>query len=245
MRQLIGVSREFAFPDTSLRIRLFWNLVGFRWWAIRDWVAYRRLLQVPDYELTRHVNFLFDQQPDLNTWRVDKYRRWIGPDQSMSAVTWHEFTLADSFFLRYKETGEEIFLKMLCATLFRRKGRGRKHNPNSGQFTGDQRKPFNPNIPDKELKSIERWPEWIRGGVLLNYEGIRRHLEEQFPHVFSQENKNNIINGPKGWEPVTLSLSGEKFGTYDQTLRTPFKTVLRHMEMNAIEIERIKSKDHG
>lgn len=245
-RQLVNVVRTFLSSDKDhLRIRLFWDLVTFRWWKLRDWLMIYRLMQVPDYELAPHADFLLGKDPKLSAWVLTRYRSLFGPNTSMSCVSWQEFTIADTFYLRYRQTREQKYLHLLCATLYRPAGKKAHHKPGHPDYAGDRRREFNSNIPDRHIEKISQWPQHWHEAVLINYEGIRRQIEQEFPYVFSEDNDQQVIQGPKGWDPVTIKLSGDKFGSYRDTQRTPFRTVLKHMEMNAIEIERLNQRTHG
>ena len=114
------------------------------------------------------------------------------------------------------------------------------HDPKHADFAGDERRPFNTHITAKLEKQIYNWPDAFHYAVVLNYAGMRRKIEFEFGRVFNQDSEASVIDAPKGWKPVT----GEKFGNLKETERSPFREVLRHLEMNAYEIERLK-ENHG
>lgn len=244
-RQLSRVARTLFYPpEQDLAPALFFDLIEFRWYRPADWLRMWRLHFVPDYELIPHITYLLQEKPALTKWIVDciplRSRRLYGPDRDMRTVTWQEFTIADSLYLRYRQHQSPYYLKMLCAVLFRPHGQKSYNQPHDPDFCGDLRREFNPNISDEHLRKLSEMDSAWQLAVLLNYEGIRRHIEEDHPHVFNSDHQEEVIQGPKGWEAVTISLSGEKFGDYHSTKAMPFKLVLKHMEMNAVQIERLK-----
>jgi hypothetical protein len=241
-KQLINIAPLLHEENINL-VKIFFALILLKWYKPKDWLILYRLTNVPASELSFHVRWLLEDKPPKR-WMIHQFKGLVGPDLFWHNITWLEFTVADSLFCRYHETKDLSYARSLSATLFRKKGVGSIYDPKHADFTGDERRPFNTHITTKLEKRINAWSDAFHYAVVLNYAGVRRKLEFEFERVFDQDNEGAVIDAPKGWKPVTLSVSGEKFGNLKETERSPFREVLRHLEMNAYEIERLK-ENHG
>ncbi len=220
---------------------LFYALLDLKWYKPGDWLKMYRLARVPSTEFHPFVTWLLGNTY-LTKWKIACYCGLYGPDKNWNAMSWYEFTLVDSLYCRYSESKDRSVLHSLSAALFRKPGNGSKFDPLSDDFSGDRRKPFNAHITDKHFKRVATWPATVHDAIFINYSGMRRALEKEFPRVFSTDEADQSIKGLKGWKPVTISVSGDKFGSIKETEQSPFKEVLRSLEMNAIEIEKLKTK---
>lgn len=228
--------------DRFSLVDIFFALLSLKWYNPKDWIKLYRLSHVPASVLVKHTGWILDEEIRLKGWKLPKLKGLFGPDEDFRSVTWKEFIVADSIFCAYWQNKDPELLKNLSLTLFRKKGAAERFDPASDQFCGDVRIPFKGHVTEQNRRKVDRWPSRLHLAVLLNYIAIRRTIEEQYPRVFSSSSPGDD-GGLKGWEPVTISVSGEKFGDLEKTERTPFRKVLKLLEMNAIELEKIKRRN--
>lgn len=238
--QLIRVASAILKDRVDLTF-LFFALLDFKWYRLKDWIAIFRLRQVPATEFHPHVTWLLGDDY-LREWVISQFKGYRGPDSHWVCLSWYEFTMVDTLFCRYADTKDRRYLHHLSAALFRTPGQGPEFNPLSEDFSGDVRRPFNSNIPDAHVDRVSRWPETFHDAVFLNYSGMRREIEREFPRVFSSDEPDQSPTSMKGWKPVTITVSGTKFGNIKETEKTPFREVLRSLEMNAVELEKMQEK---
>lgn len=240
--QLLRISSALLQDRVDLAF-LFYALLELKWYKPRDWVKMYRLARIPSTEFHPYVTWLLGDGY-LKKWRLSHFKSLVGPDENWNSVTWLEFTVVDSLYCKYCDTREPFVLHSLSAALFRKKGDESKHNSFRPDYCGDSRRDFNIHITDKHFKKVSKFPTAFHDAIFINYSGMRRAIEKEFPRVFSSEDVNQSISSLKGWKPVTVSVSGTKFGNIKETEQSPFKEVLRSLEMNAIELEQLK-EDHG
>lgn len=221
---------------------VFFALLQFKWWRWRDWVMLHRLRNIPAKVFEKYVKWAL-KEPSFCLWKIKSYGFCYGPDENLNKMSWQEFTVVDGIYLRYQKTGNWDLAIHLAATLMRGKGIGPVYDPNKDDFRGDVRKPFNTWISPSHYIYISTWPKAVINAIVFNYEAVRRAIEQDYPRVFSNDNENQSIVGPAGWKPITISIAGRQFGTVKETNLAPFKEVLTSLELNAMELEKLK--DNG
>lgn len=168
-----------------------------------------------------------------------RLKKYFGPDDRLFNVVFEEYLEADNHFLAFSKSGEVNDLDKLVATLYREKSR--KHNPNKTNYKGDLRQVFNNNLVKPRAKRISKLDEKIKWAILLYYQGCRRFLALNFPHVFDSPKGSS----EKGYGPLSLidALTGDDV-TKNKAVRTSYLyDVMVRLERAAILHEKSKPKN--
>jgi hypothetical protein len=181
------------------------------------------------YSLTELTNFIFEANtlticpiPYIKT----AFRKFYAPNNRLGNITAFEFAFADSFFMKYMDGGELESLELLIATIYRP----------YALFTR-KRKAFDRDKINYSLKAVKKLSYAEKQLILLWYMGCRIQIIENNSALFSNENQSSAKNN--GWLPVILALSGDKFGSFDQTGHTDLHLIF--MELHELK-ERNKPK---
>jgi hypothetical protein len=111
-----------------------------------------------------------------------RLRPLYGPANRFYNVRFGEFIAADNFFRRWMATKQDEFLDKLIAVLYRPADRNEK--PDSRNFHGDRRQPFNEHNINSRAKQVSRISPVVKMAVALWYNGCLHHLSVNFPHCF-------------------------------------------------------------
>ncbi len=160
-----------------------------------------------------------------------RLRLYHGPKEKLFSLVFEEYLEADNHFLAYTNGNDPSDLDKLVATLYR---------------TG-KNKVFNSEMVDAHSKKLHNLNSEIKLSVLLFYQGCRKFLAANFPHVFSSSggaSKNNY--GPLG---LIDALTGDDV-TKNKAVRSSFLfDVMVRLERAAVqkeemerELEKLKKK---
>ena len=196
----------------SLRIEFLSILLGVRsYYLMRLTKMGRSFLGLfPDeiQELCQQTNFLF-QENNRTINPIPKVKRWChiyyGPSDRLANITAGEFHFADLFFQEWMDTDNESTLDKLVAVLYRPKGKGFLHDPDSDFFSGDIRIPFNQNSIEARAKRLSKISRVKKLAIAHFYEGCRNVIIEAYPEIFKKTGKGS--RSSEGWIPVFRSLS--------------------------------------
>lgn len=256
-------------------LRFLWNYSGqLAYGLVLLATLYKVPLQIIDtldeeetaIELER-LRFLFGNE--LNKWILKKLgpdsykkkwflpysfaRKYHGPDDQLSSLTFAEFMHAENYFSKYDLTKNEQFLNGLIAILYRPKA-------SKQQFlvSGDHRTAFNPNDVAKRSNKLSRLENDVKQAILFNYAAVRLHFASLFPNVFetpdqdqSQATKENREQ-TGSWLDIGLSLARKEraLGDFKDLEKTNVYLVLKVLDSVIKEykeqqeyLERIKKHD--
>ena len=151
-------------------------------------------------------------------------QRYYGPREAFRSLRFDEFIFADTYYLRYLQTGGEHYLDQLVATLYRPERED--FNPLAVTYAGDRREDFNEHLVPARARRLASLPDHYKHAVLLYYRGCRRLLEQRFEYVFSEGNTAKA--SATGWQDVLHELAG---GVHrlEATARQGLHNVLREM----------------
>lgn len=170
------------------------------------------------WDLTQLTNFVFESNT-LTKCPLPRVRlgfhSYYAPNDGLGNIKASEFHFADLFFMQYSETGSEESLINLIATIYRPAKR----------FTKGIRVPFNHELIEDYAKHLKRLSYAQKQLILLWYIGCREAMIEANKDLFSKPNENEAQSG-RGWLPLIMALSGDKFGTFEQTGLTDFALIL-------------------
>jgi hypothetical protein len=171
------------------------------------------------FELSELTNFIFENN-NLTKCPVPtiKHESEIlhAPSDRMGNIVAMEFATADHYYMQYHENPDDDALTKLIATLYR-----------PLNIDGFERIDFNKNNDVKYFKAAASIDETLRQSILLWYIGCRSHIIKNNSDVFSKDNESTAK--ASGWLPVILAMSGNKFGTFDQTALTDFHLILMEL----------------
>jgi hypothetical protein len=210
------------------RIELLWVLFGINWalgLAITP-VQYAQILPLTDFLLAETVGLTTQLLPSVQLrWY---HRRLWGPADSLRNVSFLEFVFADSYFMAYANSQDEQWLHKLLAVLYR--PQRFPYRPNSTTYGGDRRQDFNENLVEARAQQLAQLPMAEQRAILTWYRGCRQALEQKYPLVFTPEHEQQAVDNSGGWAHVLREMSGQAFGTLEQTGRENLHTVLAKME---------------
>jgi hypothetical protein len=139
----------------------------------------------------------------LPVFLVDR-KRYYAPREAFRNLRFDEFIFADTYYLRYLQTGGEHYLDQLVATLYRPERAG--YNPEAVSYAGDRREDFNEHLVQARARRLAKLPDHYKHAVLLYYRGCRRLLEQRYGYVFSGDNTAKA--SATGWQDVLHELAG-------------------------------------
>lgn len=161
------------------------------------------------------------------------FRRYQGPANRLSNINISEYRRTEIYYQLYQSTRDEMYLNLLCATLFRPK--------TNRPIDEDPRKPILENDLKKRAETFKWLHPNLRHSILLFYEGCRGYIIKTHPRIFQKSNDNKA-KGLFDFEEIVLAISGDKFGTFYQTQFTNLYLFLKHLNDRMEEADRIKRK---
>jgi hypothetical protein len=181
------------------------------------------------YLLTQVSNFVFKSN-DLIKCPIKciskMFTKLYPPHDKLGNIKAEEFAFADGFFVQYLDNGSLDYLDLMIACLYRPLD---KHNGSRVLFNKDK--------ASKSLSVVKKLTYAEKQVILIWYQASRKWMVENNKELFSSDNQNEAKN--KGWLPVILALSGDKFGTFEQTGQTDMHLIF--MELKEMK-ERSKPK---
>jgi len=133
-------------------------------------------------------------------WR---FTRYYGPEELLNNITAGEFHFAEKAFVGAMQEDKEA-LAMLCAILYRPKGKTGAHTPGHADFKGDVRLPFNRHEVEERAKRFTKLPGKYAYPVLLWFAGQRAAIINNYPEVFSGSGDGGSADG---WLDVFRALA--------------------------------------
>ncbi|WP_266206237.1 hypothetical protein [Pontibacter kalidii] len=219
-------------------LQLLKTLLGIKWVIIHQFTGVQRLGLYLLLDFLGTVG-LTKQLVPLLTCRAQKTlsaEELHGPSERFRNLTFAEFIYCDTLFSFFCKTDKIIFLEKLIACLYR--PQRTDYDPKSPTYKGDIRQDFNEHLIEGRLPLIEALPLHVKFAVLAWYRGCRKELEQRYDKVFTESNQIKAAEGD--WGDVLLSLSGEKFGTMEQTSGQRVHTVFKEMQRQAREHEELR-----
>jgi hypothetical protein len=234
-RELVEVSKANPPRDLELllldgrlqehRIELLRRMCGVgRWPFSKKNKAFYSMLPDEVADVLATLNFIFKkielQQPfaHFGFWGY----RYYGPRPGLENLSGAEFHFAELVFAKAL-TGDAKALAELVAILYRPKGQGPKHNPESDDYCGDVRVPFNRFAVDARAKHFLALADKVKYPLLLWYAGQRARIMEGYPEVFSGSATEQAIN--EGWLPIFRALAKDPLN-FDVVAEKPLTFIL-------------------
>ncbi len=202
-------------PEHEVRARVLWTLLGISWRTPLRMAAFFHALTAEErHDLAAKVcdGFLQDGyilSTPLRTLQVGRRRLHIMHSDQLNHITAEDWGRADTHFLRFLRTRELDHLRVLVVCTWLLDGRVRLEGPH--------------------LRWVNRLTEAQLLGVAMQWSKQRKVLEKDNPTVFGK-GQAQAGSSKGGWGDVLLSWSGDVFGNYAETRRTPARAFLRRLE---------------
>lgn len=204
--------------------------------------VYLPLPEVVDLNLAWRMEWLTDNKLTNNV--IGKFsiffRSYYGPANRLANLTIGEYRRTELFYDLYLRTGLKKYLHLLCAVLFRPKGKG---------AVDDVRCELIESEVMKRAEWFRRYlhPNYIKA-IQIQYEGCRNYIRASFPLVYppppEQDEAPNPFapkqnTGIQDLEDHILAFSGDKLGNYALTEKTNLYLFMKYMSQR---IEEYNSK---
>lgn len=139
------------------------------------------LHQIPPEFYENYVKFLIGEDTRTSFFPAFKFRRktYHPPADRLQNLTIKEFSFADSLFYNWRKNGDDRFLDLLCATLYRIEG-GDELDP---------RKPFSKILVQRDAARFKKLGYKKKLAIAYCYEGSRNYITRQYPNIFPKPAK--------------------------------------------------------
>ena len=190
--------------------------------------------QVP--QIADTLNFLFENN-QLTKWLIKSVRwgfvRYYGPGDFLANLTIAEYRRTELYYQAYVRSTDKQWLALLMATLYRRK-RGNK-------VTDDIREDLTEHGVEKRSRRFSKLSPHLLQACLLNYEGCRNHMINQYARAFKPTGPSEQSNEIFDLEEVIEAFAGDKFGSFSETEKTNLHRFFRYMVHSIEQLEENKT----
>ena len=228
---ITGLTRFKRFRPHYLVIKLF----KLPW---RDFLALKECQKI---QLEQCLDWM--KEPNsLTKWLITCItiwgRKFHGPKGNLSNLTVEEFMFAEAAYTQWLEVQQASVLDTLFAALYRR------HS-----CFGSVRRAFSEKEQAAGEKAAASIRPHVKVAISLNYAGCRNNIIAKHPNVWkkSETNPNEPLMAPPmlqkvNWAGLALELSGDKFGTYNQTIKMNLWIFLADMDKKAKRAAEMEAK---
>ncbi len=199
------------------------NIRPWQFWKYRK--LYKVIRNVKFSDLKEHYKWVYNEV-GLTTFPIINYHlsivKYQRPMDRLTNITIDEFAHCDDLFLGWHKTKDKEYLQYLCAVLYRETDKQGKRVEFDKHDLGRRAKDFK-KVSLKKLLV-----------VAMAYQGCKTYITNQFPVVFPASSKIKKSKGgnlpqSSGFGKLILQMSGQKFGTYEETKRTNVYTFLSEL----------------
>lgn len=199
-------------------------------------LAFDRIPAEIKFKALEHLGWLEDN--NLTKQLLPVYKGFYGPASDFDNIVLSEFHHAELAYYNYTKTGKPEDLNELIATLYRlpKAGYNKKLNKD-----GDIRRAFNYAEAAYNKKQVAKWSLAVKLAILLFYDGCRQHIVKLYPAAFDSSTASGS-DYFQGLYKMIRSLSGNKYGTFNQVENLPLHTAFMEIVCSLEEAEELKSK---
>jgi hypothetical protein len=194
---------------------------------------FRKLRQSQMIQLESCLDWMSEKN-NLTKWLIDPVtisrQIYYGPKNRLANLTVEEFMYAEAAYAKWLTTQKLDPLYTLFATLYRKRS-----------FWFKKRLLFTDTHKEKaEAGALSLRPHVLKA-IAINYAGCRNFIIEKHPNVWKpvvQDDKPlTKAQAPQkvDWVGLALQQSGDKFGTYDQTIKVNLWLFLADMDKKVKE----------
>ncbi|MBC8488857.1 MAG: hypothetical protein H8D45_22775 [Bacteroidetes bacterium] len=220
--------------------------------------GYKNFLVAPDQlvEISNTLDFLFETITDegeeirimnshLSVNLLPKFtyknKTFYGPADKLFNITFAEYIVAETNYLNFLKSKDELDLNKLVVTLYRFKDP--EYIPDNVKTKGDPREQFNDHLIGRRAVNISKLNTEIKYAVFMFYKGCRNFIVKQFPAAHKPPKKKSSNN--LGFLSLVDALTGGDVTKTDSVRKSYLYDVMVRLEQAAIiieEIETIKTK---
>jgi hypothetical protein len=167
------------------------------------------------------------------------WKRFFGPSNCCYNISVMEFLVAERMIDAFHKTNQLKYLHLLCAILYRRQSRA--HRPNTSNYNGDRREPFN----DYTFEKRERWfcllPVSKLFAVYVFFTGCRNLLIEKYPYLFNTQNvSSEPVNHAEILKQVMVALNQGDLTKNKVIRQTQLWEAFGHLNELAKQAQKVK-----
>jgi hypothetical protein len=195
-------------PAFEVRARILWVLLGLGWKTPLRMAGFFYATTAEErWDLARRVAEGFLKQgpmvaSPLGELKAGSHRLRLKWSDQLNHLDAETWGTADTCFLRYQQKQDLDQLRYLVADTWQSKD---------------------------AIAAANACTEQQLLAVALQWAMQRKVLERECPTVFGKGNKNHTA-ARTGWGDVLLQWSGDVFGTFNETRKTPARTFLHRLE---------------
>lgn len=180
------------------------------------------LNNVPLSELKNHFMWVYKK---IDRTIFPNHKKYIKPMDRIINLTIEEYSIADDLNNMYIRTKNKMYLRLLCGVLYRHKSEAYNH---------------------LQLEAYAKRFKHSKIGFLyavhMAFNGSKTYIVEKYPNVYPQIKKAIRSNKKSGFMEVVLKMSGQKFGTYNETRQTLVYTFLTDLEESILQQKQLEQK---
>jgi hypothetical protein len=223
-KDLLQISLATGIQDKSKRFR---EILTCRMYNIPQ-ALYFKLRPGQQVQLSHTLNWIFAKNA-ISNWLMGAVKvgkvKLFGPKHRLADLTIEEFMYTEAAYERWLQSSKTEYLDTLFAVLYRRK-----------IFFSLYRRKFDARHLAKQEVRATRLKNYVKKAVALNYSGCRNFIIDRHPNIWkaaadSLEKKDG--HTLTNWAAIILDLAGDKFGTYEQTLKSNLWIVLADLDKKA------------
>ncbi len=221
--QLKKIANMFGKKGPAFNFMTWLYLNQVKWYQFKKAYQLKVVMNnVPLTELSNHFKWVFD---NVDRTIFPKHKKYIAPMDRLVNLTIEEFAVADDLNNMYIIKNDIAYLKLLVAVLYRTKGEVYDHLQLENNLSRFKKE-------DKEFLLA----------VHICFNGCKKGIIEKYKNVYPQIKVQQRSNKKAGLLDVVLKMSGQKFGTYQETKSTLVHTFLNELEENIIQQKEQKEK---
>lgn len=188
--------------------------------------------------MLEHIEWALESQ-QITRQLIPVYKGFYGPESDFDNIVLSEFHHSESAYYHYAKTGEVDALNSLVAVLYRlpKAAYDKKQNRD-----GDIRRPFAAAESAFNKKKIARWDINVKLAILLWYDSCRQALVKLYPTAFGGAGAGDDYF--QGLYKMIRSLSGDKYGTFNQVEGLPLHTAFMEIITSLEEAEELKRRSN-
>ncbi|EKB02666.1 hypothetical protein HMPREF9711_03128 [Myroides odoratimimus CCUG 3837] len=210
-------------PAFNFMTWLYLNQV--KWWQFKKAYQLKIVMnQVPMSELRNHFNWVYT---NVDRTIFPKHNKYVAPMDRLVNLTIEEFAVADDLNNMYLIKKDISYLRLLVAVLYKEKGEVYDHLQ-----------------LENNVKRFKKEKKDFLLAVHIAFNGCKKGIVEKYKHIYPKIKVQQKSNKKAGLLDVVLKMSGQKFGTYQETKTTLVHTFLNELEENIIQQKELKDK-HG
>ena len=199
----------------------------------------RRMDSYHRFKLSELVQWISDFCAPHNTFLIPELSGHLyAPDPKLKGVCLQQFVMADTFFIRYMSSKDDMDLNRMISCLYLRSNECFfiEQAPTRRHWWNKDLKILDIEERSGELSSLNKD---LRYAIFLNFILIKNWLSKAFPYLFQESGDTppvkKHVKPPVNWIKVLDAFVGDKITEYDKFLMLPATTAFRIMNTRIME----------